>query len=109
MSTIITESMVKEALQAAYEAGVDHIRQNGENPMGCGFAWVGASIRRNSRNGKILESMGFKKPMFGTGMQMWNPSGLNTQDMDAKYAGAKAFADVMKKYGFDFRATCRLD
>jgi hypothetical protein len=32
-----------------------------------------------------------------------------TQDMDAKYAGAVAYAEVLRKYGIDATAGCRLD
>ena len=93
---------------AAAEATNKYIAENGENPFGCGFAWVDV---RGARGKKLdsLKAIGFKKKYVGTGVSLWNPSGNITQDMDAKYAGAVAFAEVLKQMGFDATVGCRLD
>jgi len=96
------------AYLAAVNATNNYIAENGENPFGCGFAWVDV---RGARGKKLesLKSIGFKKKHVGTGVSLWNPSGSMTQDMDAKYAGAVAFADVLKQMGFDASVGSRLD
>jgi hypothetical protein len=41
--------------------------------------------------------------------QIWNPSGHNAQNVDTKEAGARAAAEVFKRYGFEAYAGSRLD
>ena len=57
----------------------------------------------------LLESIGFKKDWTGKAWQIWNPSNINVQNVDVKEAGAEAYADVMKAYGFKAYAGSRLD
>lgn len=87
----------------------------GEDGYPCGFAWVDIepAHKGNTKNGKaeraILTDMGFKLNHTGKIFTMWNPSGLSLQNMDAKYAGAVAAANVLRKAGFTATAGCRLD
>lgn len=98
----------ENARLAASEATNKYIAEYGENPFGCGFAWVDV---RGARGKKLetLKRMGFKKKYVGTGVSLWNPSGSFTQDMEAKYAGALAYAEALRSMGFDADAGCRLD
>ena len=42
-------------------------------PMYCGFAWVDVYVTRtNSKEAKLLESVGFKKSYRAKTMTMWN-------------------------------------
>jgi len=76
---------------------------NGIDGGSCGFAWVEVfeadgtrdkKIRANSKLAKLLESMGFNKDYTGA-YSLWNPSNIVAQNVDAKFAGAKAFADII--------------
>ena len=63
----------------------------------CGFAWVNVyGVRSNSKLGKALQSYGFRKDYTGS-LQLWNPSGHNTQSISVKEAGAYAYAEVLKQ------------
>lgn len=85
-----------------------HIFDNGENPMGCGFAWVVVKGVRGKK-AELLKEFGFKKRYDGPGLSRWNPSASITQDMDAKYEGAKVYAATLREMGLDATAYCRLD
>lgn len=80
----------------------------------CGFAWVniytvdGKKIRANSKIGKALQAAGVGKDWTGA-WQLWNPSKFPCQNIDTLEAGARAAADVFKKYGFEAYAGSRLD
>lgn len=93
---------------AAQKATAEYIAKYGENPLGCGFAWVEV---KNIRGKKLdyLKTYGFKKKYVGTGFSLWNPSGNYTQDMDAKYIGAQVYAEELNKMGIPAYAGCRLD
>lgn len=96
------------ARNEADKATTNYIREYGENPMGCGFAWVNVKgVRGKALN--ILKEFGFKKSYVGTGHSLWNPSQNFTQDMDAKYTGAEVYAKMLREIGVDAEAQCRLD
>ena len=84
-------------------------------PMYCGFAWVTVypEHKGNTKLGKgerrVLESMGFKKDWTGKAWQLWNCTGYNGQSMDVKEAGAQAYADVLRNYGFKAYMGSRAD
>ena len=76
-------------------------RLNGVDQYACGFAWVDIhGIRANSKLGKQLESFGIKKDSWKKCHSVWDPAGLNIQNIDTKEVGARAFAKVLQKYGF---------
>ena len=103
-----------EAQCAAAEAARARAAQWGDDWGMCGFAWIkiygheGKKIRANSKLGKALAEVGIKKGYDGV-LYLWDPAGLNTQNMDIKEAGAEAYAEVFKKYGFDAYPDSRLD
>ena len=106
---MINSHIILNAFEAAKSATNNHIVQHGEYPLGCGFAWVVARVRGNSKDGKTLKMYGFQKRYSGSGLMLWNPSQCMTQDMEAKYEGAKAFAKILRDAGIDAQAECRLD
>ena len=81
---------------------------------GCGFAWVniyqfeGKKIRGNTKLGKNMKAAGIDQD-YTKAYQIWNPSELPTQDITVKEEGARAAAEVFKKYGFTAYAGSRLD
>ena len=66
-------------------------------PMYCGFAWVDVYVTRtNSKEAKLLESVGFKKS-------------YRAKSMDCREVGAQAYADVLRAYGFRASMGSRAD
>jgi hypothetical protein len=115
----ITEQASAAALQAQKSFLAQWNANTGGNeygePMYCGFAWVTVypEHKGNTRAGKqeraALESMGFKKDWTGKAWQLWNPTGYAGQSMDVKEAGAQAYADVLRHYGFKAYMGSRAD
>ena len=78
-------------------------------PMYCGFAWVELpGVKLSTKIGKAFEAVGFKKG-YRSGLQLWNPGGHNGQSMDAKEAGADAYAEVLESYGVKSYGASRAD
>jgi len=86
-----------------------HEYMGGRDGGPCGFAWVNCyKVRSNSRLGKALQSVGFRKD-YGGGLQQWN-KWWPGQSVDAAEHGAVAYAKVMEEeLGLDFYAGSRLD
>ena len=83
--------------------------QYGE-PMYCGFAWVDVAVTRtNSKEAKLLESIGFKPSWRPKQMQLWDPADYRGQSMDCKEVGARAYAEVLQKHGFKAYMGSRAD
>jgi len=101
--------LIKEAaLQHARDAGEAHMKQYGEHAY-CGFAWVNIwDIKGNTKLGRNMKKAGFEKNWQGA-YSIWNPSGLGTQCMATKEAGAQAAAKVFKAAGFTAYAGSRAD
>ena len=93
--------------EAQYVAN-EYLRENGENPFNCGFAWVEVKGVRGNK-AKLLKEYGCKKSYTGPGLSLWNPSKNYTQDMSVKMAGAEVFAKELRECGLDAVARCRLD
>ena len=96
------------ALQAAEDAANAHLEQYGEHAY-CGFAWINIyGIKGNTKLGKRMKQAGFEKDYTGA-YSIWNPSGLGTQCMSTKEAGAYACAKVFTAAGFTAYAGSRAD
>ena len=78
-------------------------------PMYCGFAWVDVKVRSNSKLGKALQSVGFKKSWQSGYLQLWDPAQHRGQSMDCKEVGAQAYADVFRNYGIEMYMGSRAD
>ena len=78
-------------------------------PMYCGFAWVDVKVRSNSKLGKALQTVGFKKSWQGGVLQLWDPAQHRGQSMDCKEVGASAYAAVFRAYGIDMYMGSRAD
>jgi hypothetical protein len=102
------ETIKSATLQHAHDAANAFIAANGEQGY-CGFAWVNiCGIRGNTRLGKRMKAAGFKKDYTGD-YCIWNPSGLGTQCMSTKEAGATAAARLLQAAGFTAYAGSRAD
>jgi hypothetical protein len=104
-------TIVAEAEQAAHTAAAKFFQEKlgGQDQYACGFAWVDIyGVKGNTRLGKALSAQGIRKSYNG-GLQMWNPSKFGCQNVDTLEEGARAAAQVFKKYGFEAYAGSRLD
>jgi hypothetical protein len=116
MTPSVIRMIVEEAQAAALAASSKYFVEelNSKDQYPCGFAWLnvykmnGENIRANSKVGKALASCNITKDLSGS-MRWWNPSGAGLQNVDCKYAGAKAAAAVFTKYGFEAYAGERWD
>ena len=101
------ERAMKEARRAAGDFANKYFSGGDGGP--CGFAWVTVyKIRSNSKLGKALQAVGFRKNYEG-GLQQWN-RWWPGQSVDAAEHGAEAYARVMQEaVGEDFFAGSRLD
>ena len=101
--------MIKEAaLQHARDAGEAHLAQHGEHAY-CGFAWTNIyGVKGNTKLGRAMKAAGYEQD-YTRAFSIWNPSGLGTQCMSTKEAGARAAADVFKAAGFTAYAGSRAD
>ena len=113
--TTVTEiqipAIVAEAQDAAFRAADKFFKEElgGEDQYACGFAWVNiCGIKMNTKMGKAFKAVGLNKDYSGS-ISMWNPSKYGCQNVDTLEAGARAAADVFKKYGFRAYAGSRLD
>lgn len=101
-STELVE-IIREAKAAARAAGMKYYTEvlGGQDRFACGFAWVNIwGVKGNTKLGKAMKAAGFSKSWDGA-WQIWNPSELPCQNVDAKEAGAYAAAEVFKRYGFE--------
>ena len=94
--------IVEEACEAAYKAADTYENDVMQGGWGaCGFAWVNIyGIKGNTKIGRRMKLAGVGKDYTGA-LQIWNPSKYPTQNVDTLEAGARAAADVLRKYGFD--------
>jgi len=94
------DQIAREAKLAADKAQSDWLAEHGDTPY-CGFAWVDVTVpRTNSKEAKALEKMGFTKSYRPKRMDLWKPGSYNGQSMDVHEAGARAYAEVLRQYGF---------
>jgi hypothetical protein len=96
------------ACVAARDAALEFIRKHGEQGY-CGFAWVNIyGVKGSTKLGRAMKAAGYSKDYTGA-FQIWNPSGLGTQCMSTKEAGADAAAAVFVAAGFKAYAGGRAD
>ena len=111
------KTIMQEAKQAASIAAQSFLddwnastggNQYGE-PMYCGFAWVNIyGVKGNTKLGRAMKQAGYEQD-YTRAFSIWNPSGLGTQCMSTKEAGARAAAQVFKDAGFTAYAGSRAD
>ena len=108
--SILTKEIHAEAIAEAERVSLEKYNQYGGDTLACGFAWVSAYVKGNTKLGKSFKALGFKKH-YGGGYQLWNPSGIAVQSVDIKEAGAEAYVNVVRKYlpQVNLYANSRLD
>lgn len=133
------DTILDEAQAAAYKAILGkYIKGDREQPVNCGFAWVvvdgrGSLVNHAKKHLTKLNKDNYRgdtqrygSPNYPKGWAFWGPGrwptmddlratgiynvpAIYTQDMDFKYAGAKAFADVLVAHGIPANVRTRLD
>jgi len=119
---MVNEINIKQIFATAKAAGENALRDALPQPMlvaggsrpylveggVCGFAWVNIyGIRSNSKLGKALAALGFRKSSYDKAFQFWVFDG--GQSMERKEAYAYAMADVLQKSGLRAYAGSRMD
>lgn len=92
---------IDRAVEAAQKAAKDYLEKHGDG-YPCGFAWAVVKPNRGKLAQRLCER-GLARPHHNGGLQVYNPSGNHTQNMDAKEAGARAWVDVMKAAYPDYK------
>ena len=104
-------AIVREARDAAYAAADEffRVRLGGVDQYACGFAWTNIyKVKGNTKIGRMLKAAGVRQDWNRT-FQLWNPAGYPVQNRDTLETGARAAADVFRRYGFEAYAGSRLD
>lgn len=99
MSKYEEEKLIYDlAQQEAAKAAQDYLDTYPDRWYPCGFSWVKIRPAR----GRFVQAMKEldlgQTDEYAGGLQIYNPSGNRTQCMDAKYAGAKVFAEILNKW-----------
>ena len=105
------QAAVREAKEAAYEAADNYFKTQlgGRDQYACGFASTKIyGVKGNTKLGRMLKQAGLRQS-YDRSFELWNPSGYGCQNIDTLEAGARAAADVFKKYGLNAYAWSRLD
>lgn len=105
------KDIVAEAKAAAFLAAQKYFQEKlgGVDQYACGFAWVNIyGIKGNTKLGRAMKAAGVRKDYTGA-LQIWNPSNFGCQNVDTLEEGARAAAEVFKRYGFTAYAGSRLD
>lgn len=108
MSKQDLNAIIDEAFAAAKVASDAAFTRIGGDKYPCGFAWVNISPG-TSAIARELKKRGDARKSYSGGVDVWNPGKSFVQNVDIKYAGARAFADVLQKYGVKAYAMDRLD
>ena len=101
----VAENSAKQAVQELYN-------QYGTDQIGaCGFGFVTIyGVRANSKVGKALKAIGFRKQEWNRAFQLWNPGGYGGQNVDIKEAACKKYTEVFEKLtGIKLYVSSRLD
>lgn len=108
---IEVESIIKHAQTEANRFCKAYLEQHlgGKDTYPCGFAWVNIKPARGQFV-KILKKMGLgSKDDYEGGWTVRNPGEYPGQNMDAKKAGADAFARILREHGLKAYAAERMD
>ena len=103
--------IVAEAKQEARKAAEKFFQEKlgGRDQYAWGFSWVNIyGIKGNTKMGKALKAAGVRQD-YTKAFQIWNPAQMGCQNVDTLEEGARAAAEVFRKYGFEAYAGSRLD
>ena len=96
-----------EAFEAA-KAAIAALGPEDTRGLNCGFGWVTIRPARGPFV-KFCKERRIGDTGWAGGWWIENPGQFNGQQVDHKYVGAKAFADVLGRHGITATASSRLD
>jgi hypothetical protein len=113
MNNDLSQAQVDAILDAARRAAEREVttlyNKEGGDYGACGFAWVNIyGVKGNSKLGRKLKAAGVTQD-YTRAFAVWNPGGYGGQNIAIKEAGAEAYANVLKSYGFRAYAGSRMD
>lgn len=113
------EAILREAHAAAAEAvrglpdhgacGFAWAKVPGNSPIAC---WARAEQRRRSDDNDMLclaDARFLGERGYPAGHEWWKPGDFHGQSLEAHEAGAKAFREVLARYGISAEVGSRLD
>lgn len=101
-------AIVQEAMTEARKAAETALAKYGDRDA-CGFAWTNIyKVKGNTKLGKMLKAAGVRQD-YTKAFQIWNPAKMGCQSVGILEEGARAAADVFRRYGFEAYAGSRLD
>jgi len=107
---MITAEQIQKGIPLAEQASQAMYQKIGGDKYACGFAWVDVFVERtNSKQAQELIKAGFRKDYKPKCLSLWNPGGLNVQNIDIKEAGADALATYLQALGLNAYSGSRLD
>lgn len=102
-------AIIQQAQDAAAQAAHDYLMQIGGDNYPCGFSWVKIRPARGQFVRLLKELKLGRTDDYEGGFLVYNPSKNNCQNMDAKYAGSCAFAEVLRQHGVKANPVQRID
>ena len=100
------------AINAAQTASKEYFNRylHGVDQFPCGFAYVviNDNVRANSKLGKQLIELGYRKGYYSKRFERVMCS-LRVQNVDVHEAGSNAYAQVLRDHGIDAGSYSRLD
>jgi hypothetical protein len=101
--------LFRRAELAAAEATQKMLNENPGVWFPCGFAWVTIRPARGRFVSMLKDQDVGRTDSYEGGYAIWNPSRNSTQWMDAKIAGCRAFAEVLREAGIKCSVNSRID
>ena len=101
-----------QATKAAKSAALDYFNSElgGKDHIPCGFARVNVyGVKGSTKLGKQLMALGFYKAYSSKALTLHNPARMMVQNVDTLYAGAIAYAKVLRDNGIDAYPDQNLD
>jgi hypothetical protein len=88
-------AIFKEASRLAYEAANEYVEKYPESWYPCGFSWVRIKPARGAFVSFLKKHNIGRTDDYMGGYVVYNPSGHNTQSMEAKRLGSRAFVNYL--------------
>lgn len=107
--TDLNQALHTKATEAAVAATAKYLADHPNDWFPCGFAWVTITPARGKFVNYLKSIKAGSKSYYRGGWQLWNPSNHATQCMEAKVAGANAYAKVLMESGIKCYADSRMD
>lgn len=102
---VLTSEMHERAMRAANLAVEFYIEKHGQG-FPCGFSWVCARVKGNTKLGRSFMNKGFTRSDY-LGGYIFDPVECFTQDMYAREAGTRAYVEALSAMLPDVQVSVR--